>query len=100
MIEFVEDELTIKVTDTISWEHSVRWIYDRVMEDLISTAEYEEDEELVQKYKELTSDKLTQKDKAEIMELLYEEMSFHDEFYDDDRVEELIWESIREKAED
>lgn len=100
MIEFIEDELTIKVTATISWEHSVRWIYDRVMEDMLADAEYAEDEEFIQKYEKLTSDKLTHKDKAEIMELLYEEMSFHDEFYDDDRVEDIIWDCIREKAED
>lgn len=100
MIEFIEDELTIKVTDTISWEHSVRWIYDRAMEDLISTAEYEEDEELIQKYKELESDKLSRKDKIEIMDLIYEEREFRDAFYDDDRVEDIIWDWIREKAED
>lgn len=100
MIEFIEDKLTIEITGTISWENSVRWIYDKVMEDLISTAEYEEDVALVQKYEELTSDKLSHKDKAEIMDLIYEEMSWHDEFYDDERVEDIIWTHITDKVED
>lgn len=100
MIEFVEDELTIKVTETISWENTVRWIYDRVMEDMMSTAEYEEDEELVQKYKELESDKISHKDKVEIMDLIGEEMSWNGNFYDDERVEDIIWDWITERSED
>ena len=100
MIKFDEEELTIKITGSISWDNSVRWIYDRVIEDMLADAEYAEDEEFIQKYKEITSDKLTHKDKSEIMELLYEEMSFHDELYDDDRVEDIIWDCIRKKAED
>jgi hypothetical protein len=100
MIEFVEEELTIKVTETISWENTVRWIYDRVMEDMMSTAEYEEDEELVQKYKELESDKISHKDKVEIMDLIGEEMSWNGNFYDDERVEDIIWDWITERSKD
>ena len=100
MIEFVEDELTIKVTEKIRWDHTVRWVYDRVMEALMYTAEYEDDEELVQKYKELESDKLSHKNKAEIMGLICEEMAWRNGYYDEDRVFVTLCDWIKEKTED